>query len=61
MKIIWYLLAVVLGVFGALGLVRSIDRLISGAGILPVQIFIGLVGLFLAWLCIKKARSSAGD
>jgi len=61
MKIVWYLLAVVLGVFGALGLVRSIDRLISGAGILPVQILIGLVGLILAWLCIKKARSSAGD
>ena len=61
MKIIWYLLAVVLGAFGALGLVRSTERIIGGAGILPVQILIALVGLILAWLCIKKARSSSGD
>ena len=61
MKIIWYLLALVLGAFGALGLVRSIERLIGGAGVLPVQILIGLVGLVLAWLCFKKARSASSN
>ena len=61
MRIFWYLLAIVLGVFGALGLVRSVERLMGGAGLLPVQILIGMVGLVLAWLCIKKARSASSD
>jgi hypothetical protein len=57
MKIVWYSLAVFLGAFGALALLHSIERLIAGAGILPVQILIGLVCLPLAWLCIRKARA----
>ena len=57
MKIVWYLLVVVLGAFGALGLLRSIERLITGAGVSPIQIFIGLVALLLAWQCIRKARA----
>ena len=58
MKTVWYLLAVVLGAFGALGFLRSIERLIIGTGVSPIQIFIGLVGLGLAWLCIRQARSN---
>jgi small neutral amino acid transporter SnatA (MarC family) len=57
MRIIWYLLAVLLGAFGVLGLVRSAERIATGAGASPIQILIGLVGLLLAWLCIRKARS----
>jgi Co/Zn/Cd efflux system component len=61
MKSFWYLLAVVLGAFGALGVLRSIERIITGAGVSPVQVFIGLVGLAVAWLCIRKARSRPSD
>jgi len=58
MRVVWYLLAAFLGVFGVLGWLRSIERLSSGAGVSPVQILIGLIGLLLAWLCVRKARSS---
>jgi hypothetical protein len=57
MKIVWYLLAVGLGAFGALGLLRSIERLIAGAEVSPIQILIGLVGLVLTWQCLRQARS----
>jgi hypothetical protein len=60
MKIVLYLLAVVLGAFGVLGLLRSIELLATGAGVSPVQILIGLIGLLLAWQCVRKARSSHG-
>jgi hypothetical protein len=60
MRIGWYLLAVVLGAFGVLGVARSIERLTAGAGVSPIQILIGLIGLLLAWLCVQKARASTG-
>jgi len=60
MRIVWYLLAVFLGAFGALGLFRSIERLATGVGVSPIQILIGLVGLLMAWLCVRKARSGPG-
>ena len=60
MRVVWYLLAVILGAFGVLGLLRSVERLAAGAGVSPVQIFIGLIGLLLAWLCVRKARSGPG-
>ena len=58
MKSVWYLLAVVLGAFGALGLFRSFERLAAGAGVSPVQLIICLVGFLLAWRCVAKARAT---
>jgi small neutral amino acid transporter SnatA (MarC family) len=56
MKVLLYLLAAVFGLFRAL--FRTAERLMSGAGISPVQAIIGIVGLLLAWLCVQKARAS---
>lgn len=61
MRIVWYLLAVVLGAFGVLGVIRSIERLAAGAGVSPIQLLIGLIGILLAWLCSQKARSSTSS
>ena len=60
MKIVWYLLAAILGAFGVLGLLRSVELLATGAGGSPIQMVIGLIGLLLAWQCVRKARSSPG-
>jgi hypothetical protein len=56
MRVVWYLLAVVLGAFGVLGVLRSLERLSTGEGVLPIQILIGLGCLVLAWQCIRKGR-----
>ena len=58
MKTIWYLFTFLFGAFGILALARSIERLASGAGVLVTQVLIALVCLLLAWVCLKKARSS---
>ena len=58
MRVVWYLLALVLGLFGALALFRTVELLLVGAGVSPAQVLIALVGLLLAWLCVQKARSS---
>ena len=57
MKALWIVLTVVLGAIGALSILRFIERLVVGAGILPVQPLVGAVFLYLAWLCLAKARS----
>ena len=58
MKIIWYVLTVFFGAIGLLSLLRVIERLMLGAGILPVQILIALVMLVLAVVTLQKARSA---
>ena len=57
-KALLYLLTVVLGAIGALAVLRSVERLVVGAGLMPVQLFMGVVFLGLAWLCLKKARGT---
>jgi hypothetical protein len=42
MRILWYLLTILLGAFGVLALVRSIERLVTGQGG-SVQILIALI------------------
>lgn len=57
MKILWHLLTFLFGLVGLLATIRLIERLSSGAGLLPAQLLIALVMLVLAWLCLRKARA----
>ena len=53
----YYFLAFIFGLFGVLSLLRTIERLVHGAGVLPVQLLIAIVGLCVAILCVRKARA----
>ena len=57
MKFFWYLPVSVFGLIGILGLLRLIERLFTGEGILVVQVGITALFIFLAWQCLIKARS----
>jgi hypothetical protein len=57
MKILFYILAVVFGLLSLLAVLRTIERLLSGIGLLPSQLLIALVALLLAGVCLRKARS----
>ena len=57
MKVLWYLLAFLLGLIGLLAAIRVFERLATGAGLLPVQLLIAFGMLLLAWLCLRKART----
>jgi len=57
MKILFYILAAIAGLFGILALVRMIEVAALGGGINLVQILIAVICLFLAVLWIKRARS----
>jgi hypothetical protein len=59
MKICFYCLTAVLGLFGILAVLRTIERLMAGAGLLPAQLLIAIVALLLAGVCLRKARSGA--
>lgn len=59
MKVLFYVLATVAGLFGVLGLLRTFEHLIVGDGFFPTQLVIGIVGILLALLWIKRARSAA--
>jgi hypothetical protein len=54
----YYFLTFLFGLLGVLGAVRSAERLITGAGMLPAQLLIAVVFLFLAGLCLRKARAA---
>jgi hypothetical protein len=58
MKVLWYILTAFLGLTGILALIRSVERLVVGAGLLPVQLIIAVVLLLLAALCLRKARTA---
>jgi uncharacterized membrane protein len=57
MKILFYALAAGAGLIGILGLVRVFEQLLVGQGLEPVQLVIAVVGILLAMLWIKRARS----
>jgi hypothetical protein len=61
MKALMYFLAGVFGLFGILAVLRTIERLVSGTGILPSQLLIALLALLLTGVCFKKARKKPGD
>ena len=58
MRIVLYLLTAFFGLVGVLAAVRTIEHLLSGAGLLPAQLVIALVMLLLAVLCLRKARTT---
>jgi len=58
MKALFYIIAVIFGLFGLLSLVRFLETAAFGGGILPVQLLIGVVGIGVAIVCIKKARAT---
>ena len=57
MRILWYLLTAFFGLIGVLAAIRTLERLASGAGLIPAQLVIALVMLVLAVLCLRKART----
>ena len=57
MKTLWYFLTVVAGLIGVLAAVRIIERLMSGASLLPAQLLIALISLVAALLFLRKARA----
>lgn len=58
MKILFYILAMLAGLFGLLALFRATESALAGNGIDTVQFIIGIVGIFLASLWIMRARSA---
>jgi hypothetical protein len=58
MKALWYVLTAVFGFFGVLSALRIIERLATGAGVLPAQILVAFVALLVAGLCLRKARGA---
>jgi hypothetical protein len=59
MKILFYLLTLVFGLFGVLGSLRIVEQLKTGQGFLPAPALIAGVMLLLALVCLKKARADA--
>jgi hypothetical protein len=59
MRIVYYLGMVVFGFIGIMGVLRTVELLIVGAGLFLTQLLIGAVMLVLAFLCLKKARAAA--
>lgn len=57
MKYLLYILAAVAGLFGLISLFRAIEHLLTGGGFQIVQLVIGVVGIFLCWLWVMRARS----
>ena len=57
MRSIFYLLTLICGLFGLLALARFGELLIFGGRLSPIQLAFAVVGLALAWLFLKKARS----
>ena len=61
MRIVWYVLALILGAIGAVAFVRAVERTVygggsGGAGVIGVQLLIGLLCMAGAWKSLRKAR-----
>ena len=57
LKVLFYILAVGAGAFGFVSLFQGFEGLLSGGEVLPTKVMIGLIGIFLSWWWIKRARS----
>jgi phosphotransferase system glucose/maltose/N-acetylglucosamine-specific IIC component len=57
LKVLFIVLAVGAGIFGAVTLFQGFQPGFTGGAIEPTYIMIGLIGIFLSWLWIKRARS----
>jgi hypothetical protein len=58
MKILFYLLAIVAGAFGLIALIRATEEALASGGLNTVQFVIGIVGIILATLWVKRARAA---
>lgn len=58
MKTLWYLIAAIVGLIGVLAVVRIVERLMTGADLMPAQLLIGLVFLLVAVIAVRQARSA---
>jgi len=58
MKILWYVLTALFGLIGVLALIRTFERLATGAGLIPTQLVIAVLMLLLTVLCVQKARAA---
>lgn len=54
----FYFLATLAGLFGTLALLRTFEQLLVGEGFRATQFAIGVVGITLAVLWIKRARAA---
>jgi len=61
MKILFYFLTLVFGLYGVLGVLRTIELLATGGGFNPVTLLLGIVGLLIAGICLKKARAKVAQ
>jgi hypothetical protein len=57
MKFVFYFLTTFFSLLGALALLRTIELLLTGEGMLPAQFFVVIIMLLLAGGCLKKARN----
>ena len=60
MKVVWYLLCILLGAWGALLVLAFLETVVFGTvvGSSVVQLLLGLVLLALAWKALQKGRSA---
>jgi hypothetical protein len=58
LKALFYFLTAVFGLFGVLTVLRTIERLISGVGLMPAQLLFAIVALLSTGLCLKKATGA---
>lgn len=56
MRLVYYVLTFLFGLLGTLGVLRSVERLATGQGVMLVQVFFGVGGLLLASRFLLKAR-----
>lgn len=58
MRVLFYVLAAAAGLLGLLSLIRTVEHLMAGDGLQMTQLVIGVVGIVLALLWIKRARAA---
>jgi hypothetical protein len=61
MKIVFYILTFLFGLYGVAAVLRTIELFATGGGFQPVSALLGIVGLVLAFACLKKARAKAAQ
>lgn len=58
MRILFYVLAIAAAALGFLGLFRAMENALAGNAFEITQFVVGVVGLLLAFLWIKRARAA---
>ncbi len=57
MRILFYVLGAMAGLVGLLALFRTFEHLLVGDGLQTTQLLLGGIGLLLAFIWLKRARS----